>query len=183
MPHAPGPVPSSLLPTIPLDYRAADDTWSAVTAPGDWGAQADALLGDRGGAVIADDVRRTLTWIVPPGSADDWPDGGTSGVHVHRTGDSVSVPSVTGRYDALTYWRRPPSATRVFTAADHLRDAVERTIGPLLDARVLPPVRVCHRCSGARRDVVVAEVFESVTGPGYVWWTCRPCAGAPAARA
>ncbi|MER6145918.1 hypothetical protein ABT174_38910 [Streptomyces sparsogenes] len=170
-----GAVPANHLPDAPIGIRTADDTWNAVAVPDDWGHHVLKTLGHHSGAVLRDPTRGHLVWFIPSDGADAWPDARQMSVFIHRAGAALAVPGVKGGRDG-TRWLQQPSKRRGFTDPGTLRLAVEHVAGPLADAEVLGPMRVCCCCGKLTRDPVPVDDWESISyGLGRTAFACRPC--------
>jgi hypothetical protein len=134
--------------------------WDAVVVPREDGERVLRLLDGRSGALIADDARSTLTWLVAPGETHRW--GRVGRVTLLGTGRTLEIPPAAWRRGYALRWALPP-------AGDCLTDA-----GALLDALIavlkarglphpFPPVRALRRC-GCGALVVDGEAHACARG-------------------
>ena len=172
---------ATLLPEQAIGPMNANEHWNAVAIL-DWGYHILDALGDCTGAVFEDPVLRHLTWIIPPGAADDWPVGPplrealfeTLRITLYQTGDDITVPGLTG-CRAGDRWIHPPTGDRLFTDAGALRRAVEGVVGPLEEAAEKGPVWLCRFCNITTREVEVFGNWESSNGLRRTSYACKPC--------
>jgi hypothetical protein len=158
---------------LPVGLVKISASWTAVSVPSDWGALVRDVLGDQCGPVMEDLGLRTLAWPLPAGGGAQWPDAQAAGVAWHGPGEDFLVPGLAGHHVAR--WVRPPTADRQFTDPELLRVGIEFVAGPLEEAAALGPVAVCRYCGTPTRDALLVDSWDSLSGPGWAWYACRPC--------
>ncbi|WP_411092347.1 hypothetical protein [Streptomyces sp. 049-1] len=168
---APAPRPAYLPPGTVLDLVAVDSSWNAVTVPVLWGHLVLDVLADRSGPVMQDENGGHLLWIIPPGSADAWPDARTAGVELHREGSRLLVCGLEG-YRAGMRWLRVPTTRQRDTDARLLRLGLEWVLGPLAEAQA---IQVCVSCGAPTRDGRLLARSTGLAGPGLEVHACPSC--------
>ncbi|MEC3995135.1 hypothetical protein VSR01_16995 [Actinacidiphila sp. DG2A-62] len=106
--------------------------------------------------------------------AADWPDASAARVVRYGHGHRLLVPGPDGYHDG-TRWLRSPLELPQYTDPHALRVSIEFVIGPLEEAAVLGPVRVCQHCRAPTRDGHLVEVFEGPSGSLYRSYACPRC--------
>ncbi|MGK5631670.1 hypothetical protein [Streptomyces sp. URMC 123] len=108
--------------------------WDAVRMPRLWALRVLAHLGDRSGAVVAEEAGASprYSWLVAAGSADRWAWPEAYEIQVLGEGCRLTVPGLAR--DRLVRWAVPPGPDRLLTDAARLRAAVAAA----LVARVTP---------------------------------------------
>lgn len=117
------------LPSIGIGLVCSDD-FEAVTVPGFIGAPALRLLGDRSGAVLANDPDGTLTWFLAPGAAAGWD---LPRVCRFVPGSPVTMPAPDVPCTWWLHWRIRPRGdcmTHATALHDALAEAVAIQLGP-----------------------------------------------------
>ncbi|MEC3994960.1 hypothetical protein VSR01_16065 [Actinacidiphila sp. DG2A-62] len=150
----------------------ADDRWSAVALPSDWGARVLDAVGAQVGPVFVDPGLMWHVWIVPPEAVATWPDASAAGVVLRQKGDGLLAPPRNGCHNGLRWLRDP---LRRLTDPVILRRAIELVIGPLEKAVELGPVAVCRFCGVPTRRAYPVDAFYSQTGPGLQMYACAQC--------
>ena len=98
---------------------AAGETWDAVRVSSSVGERVLQLLGERTGAVVADDRGRVFYWFVPAGSANSWTAPGSIALGVACL---VTVPGAYGRGNV--HWRVPILGHSLLTEPQLLANAL-----------------------------------------------------------
>ncbi|WP_319685740.1 hypothetical protein [Streptomyces sp. ME19-01-6] len=98
--------------------------WDAVRAPKAIGERALDLLGNRGGAVIAD--YSIMYWLIRPGSADYWQHIRQVQVLATTTAELtyMGMPPGHWRSGPGLHWHIPVGPGRYLTGAEQLRQAL-----------------------------------------------------------
>ncbi|MEV0016726.1 hypothetical protein [Streptomyces tendae] len=155
----------------PVGLVTVDHQWNAVTVPALWGRLVWDVLAERSGPVLEDTAAGHLMWVIPPGSADRWPDATAAGVHVHEAGAELLVCGQDGHRCGMR-WLRVPTTQQNETDARELRTALEWILGPLTEAE---PVQVCISCGAPTRHGHLIARQPSSAGPDKEVHACPGC--------
>jgi hypothetical protein len=158
-------------PGQPVGLVTVDHRWNAVTVPVLWGRLVWDVLAQRSGPVLEDRAAGHLLWVIPPDSADPWPDATAAGVRVHQAGAELLVCGQDGHRCGMR-WLRVPTTQHHETDARELRTALEWILGPLAEAE---PIQVCVSCGAPTRRGHLLARHVSSAGPDKELHACPAC--------